>query len=174
MDKKHIIELKGKEFITYAGLLDEFFKQNGKEIITEEVITSNEAFPKFKATVKGEKGIFTGFGDANDTNVNSMIKLHKYRMAETRAKARALRDYCNIGMCSLEELGGEEIEDKKPYQPKELQSKVKTINEVMKTLTFVQYRKLSEEQKNKVKDYIMKETEQPFVSEEEIEYFLNK
>ena len=62
----------------------------------------------FKATVTlthedGHK-VFTGYGDATYKNVNPMVLPHLIRMAETRAKARALRDACNIGMCSAEEM----------------------------------------------------------------------
>jgi len=63
-----------------------------------------EAFFIFKATVTGERGTFTGYGDACKGNVGTMIVKDMMRMAETRAKARALRDYNNIGMCSAEEL----------------------------------------------------------------------
>jgi len=111
IDKKYIINLQGKEFITFEGLLVLFHANKGKEIITEEVEKSSFDSPMFKATVSGERGTFTGHGDANNTNVNSMIAKHKYRMAETRAIARALRWYNNIGLCSVDELGGSENVD---------------------------------------------------------------
>lgn len=108
MDKKFVINLQGNDFVKFEGLLAEFHANGGKEIDTEELSTSTQERPVFKATVSGEKGTFSGHGDADDTNVNKMIARHKYRMAETRAIARALRWYNNIGMCSADELGGDE------------------------------------------------------------------
>jgi len=104
IDKKFIINLQGKEFITFEGLLNLFHEKGGNEIKTE--ILSQDPFI-IQATVKGIKGIFQGIGDADDNNVNKLISKHKFRMAETRAIARALRWYNNIGMCAAEELGGE-------------------------------------------------------------------
>jgi hypothetical protein len=48
---------------------------------------------------------FTDVGDANPENCNSRIAKHLLRMASTRAIARALRSFTNIGMTCLEELG---------------------------------------------------------------------
>jgi len=104
VDKKFIINLQGKEFITFEGLLAEFHNNGGNQIDTE--IISKEPFI-VKATVGGINGSFSGMGDADEDNVNRMISKHKIRMAETRAIARALRWYNNIGMCSAEELGGD-------------------------------------------------------------------
>jgi hypothetical protein len=104
--KEFIQNIQGKEFVKYEGLLN-LFHTNGGQSITTELIQTNlnaETFFIFKATVSGDKGLFEGHGDACKGNVNPMIVKHMMRMAETRAKARALRDYNNIGMCSVEEL----------------------------------------------------------------------
>ena len=61
----------------------------------------------FKSIVTGERGSYSGIGDADPSNVGRMIAPHAIRMAETRAINRALRLYLGLGMCSIEELGGD-------------------------------------------------------------------
>jgi len=104
--KEFIQNISGKEFVKYEGLLDLFHKNGGQSITTELVSKKlgEETFFIFKATVSGERGLFEGYGDACKGNVNTMIVKHMMRMAETRAKARALRDYNNIGIAAAEEL----------------------------------------------------------------------
>lgn len=104
--KEFIQNIQGKEFVKYEGLLDLFHKNGGQSITTELVSKKlgEETFFIFKATVSGERGLYEGYGDACKGNVNSMIVKHMMRMAETRAKARALRDYNNIGIAAAEEL----------------------------------------------------------------------
>ena len=51
---------------------------------------------------------FTGIGDASPANVSPRLVPSLIRFAETRAKARALRDATNVGMVALEELDHEE------------------------------------------------------------------
>ena len=61
----------------------------------------------FKATVypsPRSKG-FVGFGDADSSNVSSLVHGAEMRVAETRAVNRALRKAYGIGLCSVEELG---------------------------------------------------------------------
>ncbi|MGB2676672.1 MAG: hypothetical protein WAN12_06280, partial [Candidatus Acidiferrum sp.] len=61
----------------------------------------------FKATVfksPSSKG-FVGYGDADPSNVSSMVRGAELRIAETRAVNRALRKAYGIGLCSVEELG---------------------------------------------------------------------
>jgi hypothetical protein len=61
----------------------------------------------FQATVfrsKTCKG-FVGYGDANPSNVSSLVRGAEMRVAETRAVNRALRKAYGIGICSVEEIG---------------------------------------------------------------------
>jgi hypothetical protein len=97
-----------KDVVTYAGLLN-LGHENGLKRIDTQLLQFpseiNDFTAVFAATVETEKGIFKCHGDANPDNVNNRIVPHIIRMAETRAKARALRDAVNIGVVSLEELG---------------------------------------------------------------------
>lgn len=106
-----------KEVATYAGLLSRAHEEGLKKVETKIVqfpTGDNDFTCICIATVETEKGTFTGIGDANPENVNRRIVPHLIRMAETRAKARALRDAVNIGVVSMEELGGEEPEAPAP------------------------------------------------------------
>jgi hypothetical protein len=102
-----IITLQGKQYITHAGLL-EVAHQIGISRLQTEIVSDQLAdtiIVKTKLTMK-DGSYYEAYGDANDKNVNSMIQPHKLRMAETRSVNRALRFATNIGMCSIEELGG--------------------------------------------------------------------
>ncbi len=118
VEAKYIIKLQGKEFVTHAGLLDEAHKQGLVSIMTEHILlTKEQAIMKATVTLKDkdkEPTVFTGYGDADSLNTNVKITVHKIRMAETRAINRALRFATNIGMCSIEELGGTPAEPGKP------------------------------------------------------------
>ena len=109
LDDRFIMTLKGKDFVVYAGLLD-LAHQKGLQSITVDAIqypTKDNGFEAIcRATVESKTGeVFIELGDANPKNTNQMVVNHIIRMAATRAKARALRDFTNIGMTCLEELG---------------------------------------------------------------------
>lgn len=108
MDGKFLINRHGKDFVLYAGLLDQAHKEGLKSINTAVVqvpAPDNGMLAICKAEVITERGIYTGIGDASPDNVNRMVANALVRMAETRAKARALRDAINVGMTAEEELG---------------------------------------------------------------------
>jgi hypothetical protein len=106
------IERHGRTYVLFAGLLDEAHQRGLRSIDTDLIQTpsdTNGNVAIVKAVVEMEDGgKFTGIGDASPENVGRSIVPHIIRMAETRAKARALRDAINVGTTALEELGGED------------------------------------------------------------------
>ena len=108
LDDRFITNIKGKDFVLYAGVLD-LATQKGLLKLEVELLqfptkeNGNEAICHAIAESKtGE--VFSDIGDANPKNCHSQIVKHLIRMASTRAKARALRDMCNIGIACIEEL----------------------------------------------------------------------
>ena len=111
MREEYMIERQGKRFVLYAGLLEEAHSRGLRSIETELLQVpgdENGEVAIVRAVVRTEDGKFTGIGDASPQNVNRTIAPHVIRMAETRAKARALRDAINVGVTAFEELGGED------------------------------------------------------------------
>jgi hypothetical protein len=111
MREEYMIERQGKKFVLYAGLLEEAHSRGLRSIETELIQvpgTENGEVAIARAVVRTEDGKFTGIGDASPQNVGRAIVPHIIRMAETRAKARALRDAINVGVTALEELGEED------------------------------------------------------------------
>jgi hypothetical protein len=111
MREEYMIERQGKRFVLYAGLLEEAHSRGLRSIETELLqvpAKENGDVAIVKAVIRTEEGKFGGIGDASPQNVNRAIAPHLIRMAETRAKARALRDAINVGVTAFEELGGEE------------------------------------------------------------------
>ena len=111
MREEYMIERQGKRFVLYAGLLEEAHERGLRSIETELIQVpgvENGDVAIARAVVRTEDGKFSGIGDASPANVNRAIAPHVIRMAETRAKARALRDAINVGVTAFEELGGDD------------------------------------------------------------------
>ena len=110
-----IIDFKGREYTTHQGLLY-VAHQQGIISITTEMISwdPDRRQAVFKSTAIGERGTFTGWGDADPTNVGKMIANACIRMAETRSISRSLRLYLAIGMTAYDELPGKEQEEPAP------------------------------------------------------------
>ncbi len=112
MRDEFMITRQGKQYVLYQGLLDEAHTRGLRGIDTElvQVPTDenhNVAIVKAMVAMEDSKH-FTGIGDASPENVGRNIVPHIIRMAETRAKARALRDAVNVGVTSLEELSDDD------------------------------------------------------------------
>ena len=102
--------LDGRWYVTHSGLLQLASRRGCRGIKTtlqerlSDVVTGRWVF---KATVFksiSSKG-FVGYGDADPSNVSSLVHGAEMRVAETRAVNRALRKAYGIGLCSVEELG---------------------------------------------------------------------
>ncbi len=114
-----MITRQGKQYVLFQGLLDEAHTQGLRGIDTELLQvpdSENGNVAIVKAVCEMEDGRkFSGIGDASPDNVGRNIAPHVIRMAETRAKARALRDAVNVGATALEELS--EGDDAPPAGP---------------------------------------------------------
>jgi len=98
-----------REVVLYRTLLDLAHEEGVSGIATKMLqapSAENGNTCIFRAEVITKTGTFTGVGDANPANVDPGIAQHFIRAAETRAKARALRDALNIGVVTLEEIQG--------------------------------------------------------------------
>ena len=110
VSRGEVLFVDGKWYVTHAGLLRIALRQRCCGIRT--VLQERQSDPTagrwvFRATVykkPGSKG-FVGYGDADPSNVSSLVHGAEMRVAETRAVNRALRKAYGIGLCSVEELG---------------------------------------------------------------------
>jgi hypothetical protein len=108
LDPRFIISIDGHDFVKYQGLLDMAHQKGIAQIEVETIqlpSAENGNFAVCKANVVSKSGeSFTDIGDANPQNCNSKVSRHLLRISSTRAIARALRSFTNIGMTCLEEL----------------------------------------------------------------------
>jgi hypothetical protein len=105
-----LLLLEGRWYVTHAGLLRLAARRCCHGIQVQQVRDFCDPVASrwvFKASVyksPSSKG-FVGYGDADPSNVSSMVQGAELRIAETRAVNRALRKAYGIGLCSVEELG---------------------------------------------------------------------
>jgi len=105
-----LILLDEKWYVTHSGLLRLARRHRCRGIRTYPLRAYCDPEANrwvFRAIVfksRGTKG-FVGYGDADPSNVSSLVRGAELRVAETRAVNRALRKAYGIGLCSVEELG---------------------------------------------------------------------
>jgi hypothetical protein len=106
----HLQLLENRWYVTHSGLLHIAHRRRcfGIKTAVEDRFSDPVANRwVFKATVyksAGSRG-FVGYGDADPSNVSTLVHGAELRIAETRAVNRALRKAYGIGLCSVEELG---------------------------------------------------------------------
>jgi hypothetical protein len=102
-----------KDVVLYAGLLRQAHEEGLARVRTSilQIPTEeNGHLAIIKAEVETSKGLFEAIGDASPESVGEDLAPHLIRVAETRAKARALRDAVNVGVVSFEELDGVDLD----------------------------------------------------------------
>src|ERR1700730_13215034 len=96
-------------YVTHAGLLRLAERRRCIGIAVQEMGYLCDPLSGrwvFKATVSKSRGArFSGYGDADPSNISPLVRGAEMRVAETRAVNRALRKAYGIGLCSVEELG---------------------------------------------------------------------
>jgi len=102
--------LEGRWYVTNSGLLRLAKRNNCSSIMVRPVREFSDPAQGrwvFRAAVHKSRRSkpFVGYGDADPTNVSSLVRGAELRIAETRAVNRALRKAYGIGLCSVEELG---------------------------------------------------------------------
>jgi hypothetical protein len=103
-----IIQIENHWYVTNSGLLKLAVRRGCIGISTrleEQFSDATAARWVFSATVckSSRSRGFVAFGDADPSNVSTMVHGAELRVAETRAINRALRRAYGIGLCSLEE-----------------------------------------------------------------------
>jgi len=105
-----LMQLDSRWYVTHAGLLRLAERRRCHGIRVQQIHQFCDPSLSrwvFKATVyksPRSRG-FAGYGDAEPSNVSSLVHGAEMRVAETRAVNRALRKAYGIGLCSVEELG---------------------------------------------------------------------
>jgi hypothetical protein len=97
-------------YVSHSGLLKIAHRRHCSGIHTAPTLRACDSANSrwvFRATVFRSpkcKG-FSGYGDADPSNVSPLVRGAEMRVAETRAVNRALRKAYGIGICSVEEIG---------------------------------------------------------------------
>jgi hypothetical protein len=117
LDPKFVINLRGKEYPLYAGVLSLATDAGLKELSTKIVqipTKENGELAVVEALAVFEDGrTFADVGDASP--LSTKIPGAYLRIASTRAKGRALRDAMNIGQVLAEEV--EDLEETPAPRP---------------------------------------------------------
>jgi hypothetical protein len=104
-----VISIEDRWYVTHAGLLRLAARSRCcgiKTILERQYSEPSDNRWVFKATVyKSSRAHgFVGYGDADPSNVSSLVHGAEMRVAETRAVNRALRKAYGIGLCSVGRL----------------------------------------------------------------------
>lgn len=107
--KRFIVVIEGQDFVKYGGLITLAKERKALKGIRSQLIQAptpdngNLAIVAACA-VDSDGNEWWALGDADDKNCNRKVATAKVRIADTRAKGRALRDLLGIDLVMYEEL----------------------------------------------------------------------
>ena len=105
MDEKYIIDIKGKKFVTFNGLLDLAHEKGLVSLKVQELSVDWDKKSAFCiAACKIGEVCVTCVGSGTQDNCGSMVAGHFVEMSQTRAFARCLRTILNVDMVAVDEL----------------------------------------------------------------------
>jgi hypothetical protein len=112
-------------YVTHTGLIRLARRKHCAGIDVKPVAEFSNPFTSrwaFEATVYKSRTCrgFSGYGDADPSNVSPVVHGAEMRVAETRAVNRALRKAYGIGICSVEEIGSFGAPASSPRESKKL------------------------------------------------------
>src|SRR5687768_9399691 len=108
----YVISRRGADYILYEGLLAEAHRQGLKSILThllQPPSSTNGGLAVCAAVVETSRGRFYGLGEARAHEAVRHDGRGQVGLAESRAKARALRDAVGAVQTPIEDLDMEAI-----------------------------------------------------------------
>ena len=105
--ENYVISRRGVDYILYEGLLMEAHKQELKGILThllQPPTAGNGGLAVCAAVVETSRGRFYGLGEARAHEAARQDGRRQVGLAESRAKARALRDAVGAAQTPIEDL----------------------------------------------------------------------
>jgi hypothetical protein len=119
ISKEFIVNLRGKEYPLWAGVLDAATKAGLRSLTTRVVqipSPENGHLAVVMARAEFEDGrVFEDVGDCSPQSTSPQLATAALRLASTRAKGRVLRDSINVGQTMFEELP--DLDDLGPESP---------------------------------------------------------
>ena len=103
----YVISRRGADYVLYEGLLAEAHKQGLKSILThllQPPTADNGGLAVCAAVVETARGRFCGLGEARVIEAAGLQGRGLIGLAESRAKARALRDAVGAAQTPMEDL----------------------------------------------------------------------
>lgn len=126
---EELVKVQGKVYPVVGGRLRLAHDENKSLSIETNVVQYNEESTVIQASIKTEKGIFTGLGNASAKR-DRVLSNAILELAETRAIARALR-FAGYG---VEYTGFEEVGEESKKSEIATKSQVNTIFSIAKNL----------------------------------------